>query len=144
MKLGIGLFILSILVSFVLLNPSIKNKTMGYFLNRNKLILSQLEMQGPNGEIYKVLKVSNRKGLGVEVYKNMDGSPVLLSAVQLTDKKDAFYKFDDKKHNLFLKDINEDGVDDIILPSIDKNMKARLNVFTFDFVNETLTKVTQH
>ena len=143
MKLGIGLFIASILISVVLLNPKIKKMTMGLFLNTQKQVLSQLEMKH-QGTTYKILKVENLKGLAVEIYKIDESGGMLLDTQQLTDKKDAFYKFGDRKHNLFLKDINEDGQTEIILPTLDKNMKARLNVFHFDSENERLVKVTKH
>lgn len=143
MKLGIGLFLLSVIISIVLLNPAIKSRTMSLLLSTQKKILSQMEMT-ENGTTYKVVKVQNVRGLAIEVYKLTDDGPMLLDFQQLTDKKDAFYKFDDQKHNLFLKDVTDDGVADIILPSIDKNMKARLNIFSFDTVNERLQKVSKH
>ena len=68
-----------------------------------------------------------------------------MDAEQLTDKSDAFYKFDENgQHNLFLKDLSGNGEAEIILPSLDKNMKARLNVFSFDPENEELIKLSQH
>ncbi len=143
MKYGILLFIISIVLSVILLNPAVKTKTMGWLLNTNKQILSQLEWE-LNDKTYKVVKVQNLQGLGIELYKIDDGELVFLDSKQLTDKKDAFYKFDDKKHNLFLKDINEDGVVEIILPSLDKNMKARLNIFSLDPINEVLRKQSTH
>ena len=95
MKLGIGLFVISILVSVVLLNPKIKSKTMSIFLNTQKTILSQLEME-ENGVKYKIIKVQNIGGLALEVYKITDDGPMFLDSDQLTDKKDAYYKFGDK------------------------------------------------
>lgn len=143
MKYGIGLFLISILASFVLLNPKIKSKTLEIFVGTQREVLSQLIMER-SGQEYKILKVKTVEGLLVEVYKVTDDHFLLLDSQSLTDKKDAYYKFGDKKHNLFLKDINEDGQPEIILPSLDKNMKARLNVFLFDPISETLQKVTQH
>ena len=143
MKYGIILFVISLLVSVILLNPKIKARTMALMLNTQKEVLSQLEMER-DGIRYKVIKVHNIRGLALEIYKLENNETMLLDSHQLTDKKDAFYKFGKAKHNLFLKDINDDGITEIILPSLDKNMKARLNVFTFDSINEKLQKITQH
>lgn len=144
MKLGSGLFILSLLVSFVILNPSVRKKTVSFFLNSQREILSHLEFQR-NQNLYKVVKVKNLKGLSLELYKEMEEGFVLLDSEQLTDKTDAFYKFDENgQHNLFLKDLSGNGEAEIILPSLDKNMKARLNVFSFDPENEELIKLSQH
>jgi len=143
MKFGIILFVLSVAISIVLLNPSVKSKTMSWLLSTDKKVLSKMEMK-VNGTVYKVVKIKNLRGLAVELYKLEDQELIFLDTKQLTDKKDAFYKFDDGKYNLFLKDINEDGVEDIILPSLDKNMKARLNVYSLDVTNEVLTRQTSH
>ena len=143
MKYGIVLFILSIVLSVVLLSPSVKTHTMAWLLNTHKEILSQLEMEA-DGRVYKIVKIQNLEGLAVELYRFKDGEMVFLDSKQLTDKKDAFYKFNEEKHNLFLKDVNEDGTPEIILPSLDKNMRARLNIFTLDLTNEVLRKVSEH
>ncbi len=143
MKQAAILFILSIVASVVLLNPTVKKKTMALLLNDQKEVLSQLELV-QEGRTFKIIKVQDEKGLGVELYKTEGDSLVFLDSHQLTDKKDAFYKFNESKHNLFAKDINGDGVEELILPSLDKNMKARLNVFRLDLVNERLQKITNH
>ncbi len=143
MKFAIILFFVSILLSIVLLNPSVKSKTMAWLLTTQKQVLSQLEMRVED-KTYKVVKVQNLLGLAVELYKIEGDEMTFLDSQQLTDKKDAFYKFDEVKHNLFLKDINADGTPEIILPSLDKNMKARLNIFSFDPINEVLRKQSKH
>lgn len=143
MKFGLGLFLISILASFILLNPSIKSKTLALFVGTQREVLSQLIMEEA-GQSYKILKVKTVEGLLIEIYKVADDQFILLDSQTLTDKKDAHYKFGSKKHNLFLKDINNDGQSEIILPSLDKNMKARLNVFHFDPISEKLQKVTPH
>lgn len=143
MKLGLILFCISLLVSGLVLNPKIKAVIFSVFGEGNREILSQLSLDHA-GQSYKVLKVKNSGGLAVELYRSDDKETVFLDRKQLTDKKDASYRFDDESHNLFLKDINQDGVAEVILPSVDKNMKARLNVYSIDFENEVLQKQTQH
>jgi hypothetical protein len=129
--------------SAILLNPNVKSRTMAWMLGTQKEILSQLEVNH-EGRNYKIVKIQNTKGLAVELYRVQDEEMTFLDSQQLTDKKDAFYNFGDGKYNLFMQDINEDGVADIILPSLDKNMRARLNVYSIDWVNEALRKQSQH
>jgi hypothetical protein len=143
MKYAVVLFVISIVASVFILNPRVKKLSMDLLLNTSKEVLSQMEVDLA-GTSYKIVKVQNVKGLAVELYKLDEGVLTFLDSKQMTDKKDAFYKFDDEKHNLFLKDVNGDGVADIILPSIDKNMKARLNIYSIDTVNEVLQKQTTH
>ncbi len=143
MKFGIALFFVSVILSFVLLSPSVKKYTKRLFLDGEKEVLSQIELE-LQGTQYKIVKVKTMGGLGVELYKVLDGDIMLLDSHSLTDKKDAFYKFEDAQHNLFIKDINNDGQPDIILPSLDKNLKARLNVFNLDTYEEKLVKRSAH
>ena len=79
----------------------------------------------------------------VEFYKKENEQLIFLDRKKLVGFKDAFYRFGDKKHNLFLKDVNGDQSPEIIVPTIDKNLQARLNVFIFDFENETLHRVSK-
>lgn len=141
MKLGIILFTVSLILSVILLNPKIKEKTLALFVISHRDVLSQMDME-MEGRKYKIIKLIDGGGIFVEVYKYTDEGTLLVDSKPIPDKKDAFFKFDDNKHNLFLKDINDDGIAEIILPSLDKNMKARLNIFSFDSYTEKLSKVT--
>lgn len=141
MKTAAGLMITAFVISFVMI--SMKDKIAGFVMNTDKTVLSQVEMD-QEGVRYKIIKVQMMSGLGVELYKFIDDELVFLDSHTLTDKKDAFYKFDEGKHNLFLKDLDGDGNVEIILPSLDKNLRARLNVFNFDKVSERLIKVSKH
>ncbi len=143
MKWAGFLFLFSIIISGLLLNPTIRKQTRNYFFNKNKEVLSQLELSRAN-KSYKLVKSLSPKGLTIDLYRVNNDEIMLLDHHTLTDKKDAYYKFGQQRHNLFLKDINEDGAAEIILPSLDKNMKARLNIFSFDSENEKLIKVSQH
>ena len=97
------------------------------------------------GSTYKILKLKDVKGLALEVYKlTEEGLYELADREELTDTKDAYYVFNDKKLNLFLKDLDDDKFPEIVLPSIDKNMAARLNVYSFDIYTGKLNKESRH
>lgn len=145
MKLAIILFISSLAFSFFLVNPNTKELTQGLLLNSERKILSQLTLEDENHS-YKILKVKELKGLSVEVYRynSEDGSFNLVDSDTLTDTKDAFYVFNNQKLNLFLKDINDDQFPEIVLPTFDKNMTARLTIYSFDIETGKLSKVSVH
>lgn len=134
---------MSIVTSFVLLNPKVRSELTNLFFNRKRVVLAQMEMDFGNQK-YKVIKVSGVQGLSIEIYKYTDEGSLLVDSQVLTDKKDGFYKFEDEKYNLFLKDINGDGYSEIVTPTVDKNMRGRLNVFLFDPDTEQLRKVSEH
>ncbi len=143
MKLGFTLFFISIVISFILLNSKVQSKFIHLFFGTGRSVLAQMEMD-MEGQKYKVIKVSNTQGLAIEIYRNTDEGPFFIDSKTLTDKKDGFYKFNNKKYNLFLKDINGDGRNEIVTPTVDKNMKGRLNIFFFDPETEQLNKMTKH
>ncbi len=134
---------MSILVSFTLLNPKVQSKLTSLFFGTGRSVLAQMEMD-LEGQKYKVIKVSDIQGLAIEIYKYTDEGLFFMDSSPLTDKKDGFYKFEDKKYNLFLKDINGDSRNEIVTPTVDKYIKGRLNVFFFDPDTEQLKKVTKH
>ena len=115
-----------------------------YFLQTDRKVLSQVTMT--KGEIvYKILKVQDLKGLSVEIYqKDTNDQFKLVDSDVLTDRKDAYYVFNKQKLNLFLKDIDNDNFPEIVLPSIDKNMSARLNIYSFNTYTGQLKKVSKH
>ena len=143
MKLGLVLFLISIATSLILLDEKIQLKLTDFLFGTERSVLAQMEMD-MDGQKYKVIKVSSIQGLAVEVYRYTDEGPFFIDSQFLTDKKDGFYKFENKKYNLFLKDINGDGRNEIVTPTVDKNMKGRLNVFFFDPDTEQLKKMTKH
>ena len=143
MKFVIFLFLVSLAISFVLLNPKIRSKTMKLFSDKDRSVLSRMDIHFDDQK-YRIIKVSAFQRIFVEVYKHTMKGFVLVDRQSLTDKRDAFYKFGENKYNLFLKDIDNDGDNEILIPTIDKNMRARLNVFDFDPRNERLSKITQH
>lgn len=144
MKLAAALFIFSLLFSFFVISPSIKSITHKYFLQTERKILSQMTVDRA-GSTYKILKLKDVKGLALEVYKlTEEGLYELADREELTDTKDAYYVFNDKKLNLFLKDLDDDKFPEIVLPSIDKNMAARLNVYSFDIYTGKLNKESRH
>lgn len=116
--------------------------TVRLFVAHHREVLSQLDLEA-EGRRYKLIKVMDSGGLFVEIYRYTDEGTLLVDSKSIPDKKDAYYRFDGNKHNLFLKDINNDGSAEIILPSLDKNMKARLNIFSFDPHSEKLQKITE-
>ncbi|MCB0377182.1 MAG: hypothetical protein KDD33_01690 [Bdellovibrionales bacterium] len=144
LKWALGLFALSILVSFLIIHPRIRQWARDNFLDKERKILSQLETAYGDTQV-KILKISNWQGMFLEVYQlSSEGNFDLLDRAQLTDSKDAFYNFKDKKLNLFLKDVNEDGVAEILLPSMDKNMKPHINIYSFDLSSGKLNKISSH
>ena len=85
-----------------------------------------------DGVIAKILKVKTAEGLFLEIYEmNESQSPRLLQTIQLADRKDGYFMYNGEAANLILDDVDGDQVADIVAPSFDHNLIARLNVFSF-------------
>lgn len=91
----------------------------------------------------KIIKLRTHEGIFIEVY----GGPQLhhLSLIDrflLPDKKDGYFhvqthlRFESRLHkeasNLALKDLNGDHVLEIIAPTFDNQLNARLNIYSYN------------
>ena len=90
----------------------------------------------------KVVKLRTHEGIFIEVY----GGPQLhhlslMDRFLLPDKKDGYFhvqthlRFESRLHkeasNLALKDLNGDRVLEIIAPTFDNKLNARLNIYSY-------------
>lgn len=83
--------------------------------------------------MYTVAKIRSRDALFVEIYEPMaDGSQKLVERIELADKKDGYFKFQDQLTNLAVADIDSDGQPEIMVPSFDQNLIGHLNVYRYD------------
>lgn len=141
----IGLFVLSMGVSIVLFSPSIRKINQGLLFQDGREVLSSLDARF-DGKNYKILKLRDIEGILIEIYaiNANSGAVEFVDRSYLSDNKDAFYDMNDKKMNLFLKDINDDSIPEIITPSYDKNLIAHLNIFSFDTMRGKLVKLSDH
>ena len=145
LALVLALFLGSLGASFLLFHPMVREASFGFIFSGDREVLSLIKTNFYQGH-YKIVKVRAAKNLFLEIYewKGREGIFDLVDRVRLTDSKDAFYKIDDKKTNLFLKDMDNDSFPEIITPSYDKNMIAHLNVFSYDVDNKKLIKLSDH
>lgn len=141
----IGLFILSMGISIVLFSPNIREINQGFLFKDGREVLSSLDASF-SGKKYKILKLRDIEGILIEIYAVQadSGSIEFVDRSYLSDSKDAFYDMDNKQMNLFLKDINNDSIPEIITPSYDKNLIAHLNIFAFDTMTGKLVKLSEH
>lgn len=141
MKFSLATFALSLMISVLLLLEPVRSRVQQIFNRSQREVLSSLEFKRGD-QSYRIIKIKTGQGLALEVYKRLEEGDLLLDVANLADKRDASFKFAGKSANLFMQDISGDGIPDIISPSLDKNLKARLNVFLWNEQDEKLEKLT--
>lgn len=97
-------------------------------------------------ETYTILKIRQRDQIFVEVYKQTDpqAEAVFVTRIDLTDRKDAFFNFRGQATNLAVTDIDQDGVQEILIPAYDQDMTARLNIYKFNSTTNTFTRMSSN
>ncbi len=85
-------------------------------------------------ETYTILKIRQKEQLFVEVYKQADphAESQFVARINLNDRKDAFFTFRGQATNLAVSDIDQDGVQEVLVPAYDQDMVARLNIFKYN------------
>lgn len=115
--------------------PSLRNEVKALFSREGRQVLAKVSAQISAGGIYlTVFKISTPEGLSLEVFTNDEESKnlVLLARIPLEEKRDAFFSFQGNATNLALTDVDADGVLEILAPTYDDQMIARLNVYKYN------------
>lgn len=128
-----ALALIAMLISLIgSLHPDVRQFLKSYTNISYRKVLSTVTgvfQQKP----FKIVKIKNNEGLFIEVYQVLsDQDWPLISKFQLPDNRDGYIMFQDQATNLALQDIDGDLVPEIIAPSYDKNLTARLNVYKYN------------
>jgi hypothetical protein len=65
----------------------------------------------------------------------------LVERIEITDARDAFFSFNGQATNLAIDDVNGDGRPEILVPTFDRNLVGRLNVFEYNNDTREFSKV---
>ncbi len=133
--LVIALVVIAMLITTVAVVPSLRNRVKDLFQNQNRHILAKVSGQLSQGGIQlTVLKISTSDGLSLEIYSSdqVSESPMLIAKLQLSERRDAYFSFQGNATNLALTDVDNDGNLEIIAPTYDDQMVARLNIFKYN------------
>ncbi|MEK6772641.1 MAG: hypothetical protein AABY64_01765 [Bdellovibrionota bacterium] len=97
-------------------------------------------------ETYTILKIRQKEQLFVEVYKQADphAESQFVGRINLNDRKDAFFTFRGQATNLAVSDIDQDGVQEILVPAYDQDMIARLNIFKYNLKTNSFDRMASN
>lgn len=86
-----------------------------------------------NGIAYTVTKIKTRDSIFLEIFRpEADGSQRLMEKIELADARDGYFNFNGRVANLAIEDIDDDGRAEILVPSFDRDLVGRLNIFKYN------------
>lgn len=139
-------FVVVLAISWsVLLIAKIRNPIAALFHPPHRIVLGTAVGDILNqGSQMKVIKVKSKDGLFVEVYGAYEeGRRSLVDRFKLEDQFDAYFHFL-KTHtaNLYLDDIDGDQKLEIVVPTFDQRLQARMHVFRFNETTKSFEQMT--
>lgn len=139
-----GLLVLALLVTTIAVTPKLRQGVRDFFIPEQRVILAKIsgDLTGA-GFAVTVLKIQTRDNLVLEVYADeATGESRLFSRIVLPERRDAYFQLKGNATNLALADVDGDGSLEIVAPTFDEQMVARLNIYklnpdthSFDRVN---------
>ena len=132
----IALFII-LAIAFTALTqiPAVRSSLNSLLKSQQRTVLAKLTGFFSNEQIEMlILKVRDQSGLQIEIYEvdRKTDTQTFKQKFDLSEDADSYVTIDKNSTNLALQDVDQDGVLDIIAPSVDRNGNLRLNTFRFN------------
>jgi hypothetical protein len=129
-----GLLALALLVTAIAVTPSWRQTFRDFFNPEQRNILAKIsgDLNG-QGLHVTILKIQTRDNLVLEIYNAENPEAIsLMTKIVLPEKRDAYFQLKGNATNLGLVDVDNDGVLEILAPTFDDQMIARLNIYKFN------------
>jgi len=134
---------MALLVTAVAITPNLRQEVRDFFTPDHRIILAKVsgDLTGKGLKV-TVLKIQNRDNLVLEIYndENPEAS-TLMTKINLPEKRDAYFQLKGNATNLALVDIDGDGTLEILAPTFDDQMIARLNIYKFNVQTRSFDRV---
>lgn len=124
--------------------PSWRQSVRSFFSTEERQILAKIVTQlTSKEESFTLVKIKQKDELFVEVYKQSDpqAASSFIGKIELNDRKDAFFNFRGQATNMAVSDIDQDGIQEILIPTYDQDMTARLNIYKYDVKSNNFTRM---
>jgi hypothetical protein len=127
-----GLFLSALVASLIVLSPSYRGLLWRLSDNESRQILGTLNFHTDHSQ-YKIVKIRKQKHILVEIYKvRAEENYYLVDSFEIPDSRDVFYDFKTSATNLFSANIDSEEGEEVIIPVLDANMVAHMNIIKFD------------
>ncbi|MBN8539128.1 MAG: hypothetical protein J0L82_01985 [Deltaproteobacteria bacterium] len=152
-RISQSLLALLAIVGFVaVVHPDVRTSVRGSLRSDFRTVVSTAkgDLSG-TGVMFTVAKIKTRDNIYLEIFETvieqtLDGesesassdseagsaAPRLVERIEIPDARDAFFSFNGQATNLAIDDVNGDGRPEILVPTFDRNLVGRLNVFEYN------------
>lgn len=149
------LTLLAVAGFFAVVHPDVRTSVRGSLRSDFRTVVSTAkgDLSG-TGVMFTVAKIKTRDNIYLEIFESVidhtlddesenassDTSPAVLESsstrlverIEISDARDAYFSFNGQATNLAIDDVNGDGRPEILVPTFDRNLVGRLNVFEYN------------
>lgn len=122
-------------LTLIALSPQSRHNVRSLIFSNQRHILAKATGHiSKDGPFVSVFKIKERDIIVVEIYTIGNGenaTPRLLQKFSLDQSRDGYFNFMGSATNLALSDTDGDGYLEILAPTFDAQMTARLHVFRY-------------
>lgn len=138
------LAVIALLVTTVAVVPKFREPVRDYFSPEHRVILAKVsgDLTG-RGLKVSILKIKTRDSLALEIYNEENPDDVTLMAkITLPERRDAYFQLRGNATNLGLSDVDGDSTLEILAPTFDEQMVARLNIYKYNAATKSFERIT--
>lgn len=127
------LLLLAAAMVAAVLTPSLRVRVQGHLSGSGREIMATAEGDLLNdGTNVKVIKYRSPEGLFIEVVKIMGANSMMIERIALPDKHDGLFNYQGHVTRLAIADIDQDGTQELLVPTFDQQLVPHLNVFRYN------------
>jgi len=138
-----GLLLVALIVTAVAITPSWRQAVRDLVSPEQRVILAKVtgDLTGQGLQVM-VLKIQVRDSLILEIYSVENSEEnAMMAKIVLPEKRDAYFQLKGNATNLGLADVDNDGTLEIIAPTFDDQMIARLNIYKFNSATRSFDRL---
>jgi len=124
----------ALVVTTIAITPRLRQGVRDFFVPDQRRLLAKIsgDLTG-QGLHVTVLKIQLKDRIVVEIYEEENSETTdLMARLMLPEKRDAYFELKGNATNLGLADVDGDGTLEVMAPTFDEQMMARLNIFKFN------------
>lgn len=127
------LLICALVLGAIALHPDWRQAAQDLFFSDQRVVLTSVRGRFiPGEEPLKAVKTRDGSGVFVEIFQErQDGALVLVTTIHTGHPEDGQFNFRGQVSRLVAADIDQDGTDELLVPTFDRNRQPRLNVFKY-------------
>ncbi len=126
------LLIVCIALGLIAINPEWREHTQEYFASDRTVLATVRGRFVANMEPLKAVKAVDSSGVFVEIFRESENESLILFAKVMTGQPyDGKFNFRGRVTSLVAADIDQDGVDELLVPTFDIHRQPRLSVFKY-------------